>query len=393
MGKTVTQYIDSQASDNPFNSLRGGHHGGNLQAAAAIAGCLPDDILDFSASLNPLGPPKSVLKALAEERAAIIHYPDPHSTQLRHTLSHHLDIEAAWILPGNGAAELFTWAARECLQFGTTLIPQPAFSDYARALEAVGAPWEGVDCWDPEGNQPVDLVAQIHKRLSAPNPPSCLILNNPHNPTGQLWSVNQIQALLPRFQLVILDEAFMDFVVPNQSLLGCIQQHPKLVIIRSLTKFYAIAGLRIGFAVAHPDRLQRWKRWRDPWSVNGLATVAAIAALQARSFQDRTMNWLPGAKQQLLEAINAMPGYRAREGAANFLLVNSKWSVLALQAALLVDKQILIRDCLNFRSLGDRYFRVAVRTKADNCKLVRSIEQVTNNVLKDTNRDLEQCVE
>ncbi|MEL7084039.1 MAG: threonine-phosphate decarboxylase CobD [Cyanobacteria bacterium J06597_1] len=371
--------------------MAGRKHGGNLQAAAAIANCSPDDILDFSASLNPLGPPQSVWQAISNARKAVIRYPDPHCMRLRQALSKHYGIDPDWIVPGNGAAELFTWAARSCARLGTTLIPQPAFSDYARALDAVDAPWEGIACWqDVSGDragedaargaagnnttgQIADLGAAIRDRLSQPEPPTCLILTNPHNPTGHLWTVAQLQDIIPHFQLVILDEAFMDFVDPNQSLLPWLARYPQLAIVRSLTKFYAIAGLRIGFAVTHPERGQQWQRWRDPWSVNGLATEAAVVALEDRTFQKRTLQWLPPARQQLRQGIHDIDGCLASESQANFLLVNIDRSVTALQEKLLKNHRMLIRDCLSFQHLGDRFFRVAVRSEAENLKLLRSL--------------------
>ncbi|MEM9568880.1 MAG: threonine-phosphate decarboxylase CobD [Cyanobacteria bacterium P01_E01_bin.34] len=369
------------------DEMAGRRHGGNLQAAAAIANCSAEHILDFSASLNPLGPPQSVWEAIANAREAVIRYPDPDSTRLRQALSNHYGINSDWIVPGNGAAELFTWAARSCSQLGITLIPQPAFSDYARALEAVDASWEGIACWqessgDRAGSttssntagQFADLGTAIRARLSQADPPTCLILTNPHNPTGHLWTAAQLQDIIPRFQLVILDEAFMDFVAPSQSLLPYIDRYPQLVVIRSLTKFYAIAGLRIGFAVTHPQRGQQWQQWRDPWSVNGLATEAAVVALKDMAFQRQTLQWLPQARQQLSQGIQNLEGCIANESKANFLLVNVDRSVTDLQEKLLKNHHILIRDCLSFKHLGDRFFRVAVRSEAENLKLLRSLK-------------------
>ena len=353
--------------------MAGRKHGGNLQAAAALANCSPEDILDFSASLNPLGPPQSVWDAIAGAREAVIRYPDPDCMRLRQALSDRYCVDTDWIVPGNGAAELFTWAARSCAQLGTTVIPQPAFSDYARALDAVEAPWEGIACWNESSGDVADLGEAIRARLSHPHPSNCLILTNPHNPTGHLWTAAEMEDIIRHFQLVILDEAFMDFVDPSQSLLPWIDRYPQLIVVRSLTKFYAIAGLRVGFAVTHPDRRQQWQRWRDPWSVNGLATAASVAALKDIAFQERSMQWLPQARQQLRQEINQIEGCWASDSAANFLLVNTDRSVTDLQAKLLKNHRILIRDCLSFQHLGDRYFRVAVRSEADNLKLVRSL--------------------
>ena len=360
---------------NSHLRMAGRQHGGNLQVAAKIAGCSPEDILDFSASINPHGPPQSVWDAIATARDAVIRYPDPDCVRLRQALSLHYRVDADWIVPGNGAAELLTWVARSCAQQGTTLIPQPAFSDYTRALNAIDAPWEGIAFWSEQSGGISDLRGVIRDRLSQPHPPPCLILTNPHNPTGHLWSVAELQDIIQHFQLVILDEAFMEFVVPSQSFLAWIDRHPQLVVVRSLTKFFAIAGLRIGFAVTHPQRGQQWLRWRDPWSVNGLATEAAVAALGDASFQERTLQWLPQARQQFRQGICDVDGCWATNSAANFLLVKANSSVPVLQEKLLKKHRILVRDCLSFQHLGDRYFRVAVRSESENLKLVRSLHQ------------------
>nr|WP_038026245.1 threonine-phosphate decarboxylase CobD [Synechococcus sp. PCC 7336] len=360
--------------------MAGYRHGGNLASAAAIAQCDPSEILDFSASLNPLGPPPAVLDAIArvthpDRAAAIARYPDPQSRQLRQALAAAFELDPAWILAGNGAAELFTWAARDCARQGITAIPIPAFADYARALSTANAKWEAISCWDTEAGQPLSLVQQIRDRLQQPHPPTCLILTNPHNPTGQVWPVEAWLELLPQFDLAIVDEAFMDFL-PDEtgySLLPWVERFPQLVVVRSLTKFYAIAGLRVGFVVGQPERLARWQQWRDPWSVNSLATVAAVAALGDRRFQQHTRAWLPEARQQLFEGLQAIAGMQPHPSSTNFLLVRSPVAVPTLQQQLLQSHRILIRDCLSFVPLGDRYFRIAIRSEDENLKFLRSL--------------------
>ena len=376
--------------------MAGGRHGGDLRRAATIVGCNPTAILDFSASLNPLGPPSSVLTAIAQAQVDICHYPDPQSSRLRQAIAHYYHLEPEWTIAGNGAAELFTWGGRDCAQLGSTLIPVPAFRDYDRALDTWNAPRELLPFWpiadrkDP--SHAVDLtfqdpIAAIKTRLAAPNPPSCLIVTNPHNPTGQLWEVEQLLPLLSHFQLVIVDEAFMDFVCsPDDweryrqvSLLPWVTELPQVVVVRSLTKFYAIAGLRVGFAVGHPDRLARWQQWRDPWSVNGLATVAAVAALTDSGFERRSRNWLATARPALQEGLAAVPGFTVFPSTANFLLVRSNRPVPPLQHRLLIDHHILIRDCTSFGAEGEFYFRVAVRTPTENQQLVTAIAAAHSN--------------
>jgi histidinol-phosphate/aromatic aminotransferase/cobyric acid decarboxylase-like protein len=211
--------------------------------------------------------------------------------------------------------------------------------------------------------------------LLSNSPPenSGLLLNNPHNPTGKLFSLEAILPYLEQFALVVVDEAFMDFLHPDeeQSLIPVVQKYANLVVLRSLTKFYSLPGLRLGYAIAHPDRLARWQLWRDPWPVNTLAAAAAVAALQDREFQEQTWKWLPPARNQLFAGLAAIPGLQPQESAVNFLLVESQQSSLQLQQQLLQHHQILIRDCLSFKELGDRFFRVAVRSESDNQRLIK----------------------
>lgn len=345
-------------------------HGGNLTWAATVAGCSPFDLLDFSASINPLGMPDSTIVAIQAHISELKAYPDPDYQQLRVALGEFHQLPPDWILPGNGAAELLTWAGRELADLTTTYFIKPAFGDYYRALNAFHA--HIVE---------IPLASFKSPTLSFPSPnlePTGLLLNNPHNPTGLLFETKLILPLLDRFSLVVVDEAFMDFLLPSQqqSLIGWVQDFPNLVILRSLTKFYSLPGLRLGYAIAHPDRLKRWQQWRDPWSVNTLAAAAAIAAVQDTAFQQQTWEWLALARPQLLAGLATLPGLSPYPGAANFLFVQSEYSVTRLQLALLQQHKILIRDCLSFAELGDRYFRVAVRTVVENQRLLQGLAAV-----------------
>jgi len=355
-------------------------HGGNLAWAAQQAGCSPVSILDFSASINPLGPPASAIAALQASLSQIRAYPDPDYTELRQAIaaSHHLDPD--WILPGNGAAELLTWASRDLATWAATRWLAPGFADYARALEAFGAtqqryPLALPDCPLPELTRGDPPSGTLRDRPAS----DCgLLLNNPHNPTGRLWPAAELEPLLEQFALVVVDEAFLDFLPPDEQAQASLSQqvlhHSNLVVLRSLTKFYSLPGLRLGYAIAHPERLQRWQRWRDPWSVNCLAVAAGIAALQDTAFQERTWHWLPEARQELATGLAALPGLQPLRSRANFLLVATERSSRDLQAALLQQAQILIRDCWSFPELGDRYFRVAVRTHEDHQQLIAALQ-------------------
>jgi L-threonine-O-3-phosphate decarboxylase len=355
-------------------------HGGNIVWASALAGCPPSAVLDFSASISPLGPPDSVVKAIGSHLHSICHYPDPNYSELRLALSRFHQVASEWILPGNGSAELLTLAARELGELSATVLMTPAFGDYSRALAAYGGnvlSWSLVKDRELRGFEAA-TIADLSGILDFGkiNPNYGLILNNPHNPTGFLISREAIASCLECFKLVIVDEAFMDFLPPHleQSLIGLVEEFPNLVILRSLTKFYAIPGLRFGYAIAHPERLQRWQSWRDPWSVNTLAAAAAIASLADTEFQQQTWQWLPDARNELFTGLTQIPGLQPFRGAVNYLLVHTQHSSLELQRKLLHQHQILIRDCMSFPELGDAFFRVAVRTSAENQRLLTALE-------------------
>ena len=353
------------------------HHGGNLNWAATIAGCPISALTDFSASINPLGTPQSAIAAIVNSTSKLTAYPDPEYTQLRSHLAQHHQIEPEFILPGNGSAELLTWACRELAQQKFTYLITPAFSDYTRALNAFGA--QILSCPLPiDSGTDVACYVSTLPISPSPQPHSGLLLNNPHNPTGKLWTKEEILPYLEQFDLVVIDEAFMDFLTPDreQSLIPWVAEYPNLVILRSLTKFYSLPGLRIGYAIAHPERLKRWQQWRDPWSVNTLAAAATAAVLQDKEFQRQTWDWLTPARSQLFQQLEIIPGLQPLEGAANYLLVQTEMSATKLQERLLKEHQIVIRDCLSFPELGDRYFRLAVRLPAENARLTQAIAAI-----------------
>ncbi len=369
-------------------------HGGNLAWAAALAGCPASAILDFSASISPLGPPESALAAIQAHLSSLTAYPDPDYGELRTALGEAFNVDPDWILPGNGSAELLTWAALDLSKLEATYLVTPAFGDYWRALKAFGA--QVLDCplelqsldWETGSGLVTDDLSVsdrsfVSPSLAIPVPLALgadrgLLLNNPHNPTGLLFGRQAIRPYLEQLPLVVVDEAFMDFLPPSEqeTLIAQVEEFPNLVILRSLTKFYSLPGLRMGCAIAHPDILRRWQLLRDPWPVNALAAAAAAAVVRDTAFERQTWDWLPVARRELFEGLADLPGLQPFPGAANFLLVESSVSVTAIQKSLLQQHRILIRDCLSFPELGDRFFRVAVRERADNLRLISALADV-----------------
>ena len=380
--------MNQRIAPHDGNPHGGNPHGGNRLAVARRLGCRPEQLLEASASLVPFGPPASVRTSLrrALAGAAIRDYPDRDHQALRQAIAQRHGLEPAMVLPGNGAAELFTWAGRDAAQAGVSLLPVPGFADYQRAL----ACWQGA--WRPlalplrwSGPFPQPFAAPTEADLAdlaTATTADVLWITNPHNPTGQLWSRESLEPLLERFALVIVDEAFLPLVPGGeaQSLLPWVGRCPGLVVIRSLTKLAAIPGLRLGYALADPERLARWAAWRDPWPVNGLATAAGVALMADRAWDQRVQGWLAREGPWLAAELAQLPGLVPMASAANFLLVRGEragqpCSLNGLRLALEQRHRILVRDCRSFTGLGESWLRLAVLDRRGNRRLLGALAQ------------------
>jgi histidinol-phosphate/aromatic aminotransferase/cobyric acid decarboxylase-like protein len=372
---------DAPEAREHLGQPQGEPHGGNRSAIARRLGCRPEQILDASASLVPFGPPPALRRALrqaltAGSGLALRDYPDRAYTGLRHAIAAHHRLDPAWVLPGNGAAELFTWAARDAAVAGTSLLPTPGFADYRRSL----------DCWAGDRRSlPLPLAWEAGFPAPFPSVPtgsSVVWLTNPHNPTGQLWSRASLEHLLEQFALVIADEAFLPLVPggEDQSLIPLLAAHPNLVVIRSLTKLFSIAGLRLGYALGRPERLERWSGWRDPWPVNGPAAAVGEALLaDSRGLErwtGRVQTWVREEGAWLAAGLAAIPDLVPLPSATNYLLVRGERDGLPVslepqRLALERQHRILLRDCRSFEGLGECWLRIGLQDRRGNRRILQ----------------------
>ena len=356
-------------------------HGGNRQERAEVLGCRPGQLLDLSASLVPFGPPPWLRAALRRAMAdQLVPYPDRRYASLSIAIAGHHKIDPDWVLPGNGAAELFTWAARDSAAFHS-LLPQPGFNDYIRALNCWHGPWDSIPLrltWPASFPQP--FTAALANPLIA-DQTKALWITNPHNPSGQLWSAQSIEPLLSQFGFVVVDEAFLPLVPggEQQSLVGLIDRYSNLVVVRSLTKLFAVAGLRLGYAIARPDRLARWAAWRDPWPINGLAAAVGGQLLVDQNWQNKVQRWVAKEGPWLAKQLQQFEGITPMPSAANFLLINSLKSLEPFRLKIEQQHRILLRDCRSFRGLNENYLRVALSDRAGNRRLIKALVAVANN--------------
>lgn len=357
-------------------------HGGNRRAEALRLGCRPGQLLDASASLVPFGPPwrlRAQLLAQLLQGSALRDYPDRSYGELRRALAAAHAVDPAAVLPGNGAAELFTWAARDAAACGPTLLPSPGFADHQRALACWQAPLLSLPLsldWQEAGPVPWPAAAQ-----AAALPP-VLWITNPHNPTGQLWSRASLEPLLARCALMVVDEAFLPLTPggERQSLIPLLADHPQLVVIRSLTKLLAVAGLRLGYALGDPRRLDRWARWRDPWPVNGLAARLAPALLHDPRWQERVLAWVEREGCWLRRQLRRLPGLEVRPSATSYLLLRGlqdgrPQSLEPLRQVLAQRHRILLRDCRSFDGLDDSWLRLSLQDRRGHRRLLRALGQ------------------
>ena len=355
-------------------------HGGNLTATAAALGVRPHQLLDASASLAPLRP--WVAWQAARTGAALAglrDYPDRDHHALRRAIAGLHGLDPAWVLPGNGAAELFTWAARDAAAAGVSALPAPGFADYGRALA----------CWDGGSTAwtlPLQWDGAFPQALPAPPLAPVLWITNPHNPTGQLWSRASIEPLLAGRRLVIVDEAFLPLVAGGeaQSLIPLLADHPNLVVIRSLTKLYGLAGMRLGYALSRPQRLARWSAWRDPWPVNGLAAALGLRLLGSpqRYWRHcaRVQAWCAREGAWLADRLAGAHGpwgtLTPLPSAANYLLVHGDRSLQQLRLALLHQHRVLLRDCRSFDGLDECWLRIGLQSRSSNRRLWGALQQL-----------------
>ncbi len=344
-------------------------HGGDLETATETYGRPAEGWLDFSSNMNPWGPPEMVGRLMSEHWREIARYPDPAVRRLRRKLSETYQIPEESILAGNGAAELIDLAVR-VLKPEETALACPSFSEYEEAVLKTGGQVRGVFLRR-------DLAFELQD--AEPFASRTVFLGHPNNPTGRLVPQPVLQRLWESGANMILDEAFMDFVPDegSRSWIRTAAESKRVQVIRSMTKFYAIPGIRLGFIVAHPDLIRKLAEKQTPWSVNFLAQLIGEAVLDERDYAERTRAWLLEERPWLVGRLSAL-GLTVVPGEANYLLVslpeNSGWDAAKLQRAM-AQKGIMIRDASLFRGLDASYFRVAVRLRRDNERLLKALEE------------------
>lgn len=349
-------------------------HGGQALAVARELGCRVDAVLDFSASLNPLGPPMEALAAAQAALAETCHYPEIDAASLAGALAAHHGLPETCVLAGAGATE-FIFLLPRVLRPRRVLLVEPAFNEYRPALLQTGVIVDALQlsAADDFRLDPAVLRAALH-------PETDLVwLANPLNPSGTGYPrelLLQLVEMLPSSVRLLVDEAFVDFA-PSLSIADQASIRENLIVLRSLTKFYALPGLRIGWLTAVPQVVVQIAAQREPWRLSTPAIAAGMACLHADALRTATLQAIPVLRTELTSGL-AKLGCSVHPSVANYLLCRfpDPAPSAADVAARLRHKKILVRTCTDFAGLDDCYLRLAVRSAADNRRLLDELASV-----------------
>ena len=356
-------------------------HGGNIYEAARALGCNPGEIVDFSASINPLGPSPRVWKAITSSKQLLTHYPDPDSWDLRRTLAMFWRIDPGHFVVGNGSTELID-ALPRALGIHRLLVVQPTFSEYAAAMTRAGG--QVVSLYADRSDHYAIPLDRLHRAIetgrSGGHVFDAMLLCHPNSPTGQACTAEEMAQLAKMAarhgRWLIIDESFADYC-PDRSILRRARAWSSVVVLRSMTKFYALPGLRVGYAVSAPTTIERLQRQLPPWSVSVIGQVAAEAALGDVAHARKSLTFMARERERFHTRLTALPGCTVMPTFANYVLLELPHGREAHPITQqLRAKGLLIRDCSLVPGMNTRSIRLAVRTVHQNNRLIRMLSQL-----------------
>jgi threonine-phosphate decarboxylase len=327
--------------------------------------------IDFSSNVNPLGTSPRALKAILKDaRALSARYPDPECTELRNGLAKYLKIDPNWIVVGNGAVEIIYWFA-QAFAAKKVVIPAPTFCEYELASQRAGASVTFVAL----RNFLLDSDSIIARAKGA----DALYLCNPNNPTGKL-ATKEIQKVLENLgkqTMVLLDECFIELIddTGGNSFVSRMEEFENLVILRSLTKSFGLAGLRVGYACSAPSNIEKLKSHRIPWNVNALAQSAGVAALADSRYLVRAKAIIAKERKFLRDKLSKAKSFAPQDSDANYFMLDLRdRDSTGLRNSLLKRTGILVRDCSTFSGMDAHHVRIAVKTRSENVRLIKALE-------------------
>jgi len=359
-----------------FAATEACHHGGRIRKIASGLGVDQNDLLDFSANINPLGSPP-LEDLIEQEMKKVCHYPDNDYTEFRKAAAKFVGVDPENIVPGNGSSELFRLFAEAIVEDGDkVVIPIPTFGEYETQAKLFGAKIVHVQAGIHRPSDPDEFLDE-----SLLEDAKAVFFCNPNNPTGALLSRKRVVKLAMRCEraetFLLVDEAFIELSDPDQSVAQMAPHMEYLFVTRSLTKSFGVPGLRLGFGVAGDQMAKVMNQTRLPWSIGSLTAACGTYLLGELDHLERSrekigveLSWLTGELKRL--------GLNPVKSTVNFILVETGHTGLSSTEIeeMMVAEKVLVRNCRSFPGLGEDYIRVAVRDREENEQLVEALGSV-----------------
>jgi threonine-phosphate decarboxylase len=376
-----------------MNKEKTDFHGGNIYKIFREKNI--DKILDYSSNINPYGLPENLKKEIFEKVFVLERYPDPDYIELREKIAEKNNLNIENIIVGNGATEII-FLFMKILSPKKVLIVSPTFGEYERAIKASTLANDSLEINYFELKETENFVLNIKNlETELENNYDLLILCNPNNPTGQFLKLKKIEEILKiceqKNTKLFVDEAFVEFVEDweNESIINSKENKENLFVIRAFTKFFAIPGLRLGYGICFNNNLlKKMLEKKEPWSVNNIADLAGKTVLDDENYIQKTKEWIKDQKKYMYENLNKIEGLRAYKTEVNFILLKIEDNLLEKGLDVknlrkkMLEKGILIRDASNFIYLNKHYFRLAIKDKLNNEKVIETLTSILKNYNK-----------
>ena len=378
-------------------------HGGNIYKVFREKNL--KEILDYSSNINPYGIPESLKKRITENLEILERYPDPDYVELREKLAHLNNVNMSDIVLGNGATEII-FLFMKVINPKKILIVSPTFGEYERAVKAVGTSRNSIDLSCSDDNKNIEnkeieieyfelkesddfnlnignLKNELEKKYDL------LIICNPNNPTGKFLKLAQTEEILKECNKydtkLFIDEAFIEFLEDGmkESIINTEGNKKNLFVTRAFTKFFAIPGLRLGYGMYFDKELEKKiSEKKEPWSVNNIAEIAGLTVLDDTEYIEKTLKWITKEKIYMYEKLNEISGIKVYETEVNFITgkIDEKLFLEGLNVKILREKMleqgILIRDASNFKFLDERFFRLAIKDRESNDRVIEAMKEI-----------------
>lgn len=378
-------------------------HGGNIYKVFREKNL--KEILDYSSNINPYGIPESLKSRIIENLEILERYPDPDYVELREKLAHLNKVDMSDIVLGNGATEII-FLFMKVINPKKILIVSPTFGEYERAVKAVGTSRNSIDLSCSDDNKNIEnkkieieyfelkesddfnlnignLKNELEKKYDL------LIICNPNNPTGKFLKLAQTEEILKECNKydtkLFIDEAFIEFLADGmkESIINTEENKKNLFVTRAFTKFFAIPGLRLGYGMYFDKELEKKiSEKKEPWSVNNIAEMAGLTVLDDTEYIEKTLKWIVEEKIYMYEKLNEISGIKVYETEVNFITgkIDEKLFSEGLNVKVLREKMleqgILIRDASNFKFLDERFFRLAIKDRESNDRVIKVLKGI-----------------